>query len=453
MSEQEVSIYPDQVRERLAGKTIIVIGTGDRGASQVWGIFIKANIKVILVAHEVFSTAVSKVDSFIYYDYYIDQSDKDHHANNIIKLLGNRIPDIDGCFTFTEADIPITAIICQKLGLRGFLPEAAITVRSKHNTYMVLRTKPSHAKYHTENYSPLSYRIEHEEDIKASKEIKYPAILKPEHAVGSWGVVKVMSEEDCLQQFRKLQNDFESSYFGVMFGKCMVLMELLEGLSYDVDVVIYDGELLAAFTSDVGLYVSNIFNNTTTCHPSNLPPELQQQIQMAAHQCCCKVGLLNGVFNTEWKMTKSGPKLVEINGRIGGYRRSIVYKTTHGVILWEIAAAIACGIKPSFPDISVRSFAVGVHLFSHLHGKQFLKKEVNTKLKSLAERKSILVEMRHDTVDFHDDDREFHISFCHLVALSKISIKHARQNLIDLYRDLGFTETDYDIERFTSVWA
>jgi hypothetical protein len=39
----------------------------------------------------------------------------------------------------------------------------------------------------------------------------------------------------------------------------------------------------------------------------------------AAAQCCNCLGLRNGVFNVEFKMTGMGPKLIEINGRQGGF--------------------------------------------------------------------------------------------------------------------------------------
>ncbi|XP_033739333.1 carnosine synthase 1-like [Pecten maximus] len=359
MAGKESVAYPDQVREKLAGKTILVIGSSKPGARKVWDILRNAGIKVILVAHESSNYGASKVDTFIYYDYYTDQSDIENHATNIIQLLGDRVRDIDGCFTFTEPDTPITAVICKKLELRGFHPDAALTIRSKQNTYEALRSKTRNTLYHAEKYSPSSYRILNEDDIKKAKQIKYPAILKPEHDVGSWGVVKVMSEDDCILQYNRIQNNFGASNYGGTFGKSMVLMELLEGLSYEVDVVIYDGELIVAFVADIGLYLPNSFACTAICTPSSLSKVLQDQLKTAAHQCCCKAGLLNGVFNSEFKMTESGPKLVEINGRVGSYRRCIVYKTTQGVILWEIAAAIACGIKPCIPDVPARCFAVG----------------------------------------------------------------------------------------------
>jgi carnosine synthase len=39
----------------------------------------------------------------------------------------------------------------------------------------------------------------------------------------------------------------------------------------------------------------------------------------AAHQCCTEIGLVDGVFNVEMKMTKTGPNLIEINARMGGF--------------------------------------------------------------------------------------------------------------------------------------
>ncbi|XP_033739329.1 carnosine synthase 1-like [Pecten maximus] len=416
MAVQEVATYPDQIREKLAGKTILVIGTSGYGARKVWDIFADANIKIVLVTHLVNNYGESKVDTFIWYDYFTNQSDIEKNARNIIELLGDRIRDIDGCFTFTETDTPITAAICNKLGLRGFHFDAAVTARSKQNTYEALRSKPK-------------------------------------HDTGSWGVVKVTSKDDCIQQYNTIKRRFGEASFGEKFGTSMVLMELLEGLSYEVDVVIYDGKLIAGFVTDIGLYLPKSFACTATCIPSSRSKELQDQLKTAAHQCCCKVGLLNGVFNTEFKMTESGPKLVEINGRIGCYRRCIVYQTIYGVILYELAAAIACGIKPCIPDVPARCFAVGTFLFSKFHGKQFLKEDVKRKLMSLTEAKDILLEFISEIEEHQGNNDEFPMDFCHLVGISSTSIQHARQKLIHLYRDLGFTETEYDVERFTSVWA
>ncbi|XP_033739330.1 carnosine synthase 1-like [Pecten maximus] len=452
MAAQEYAMYPDQVREKLAGKSILIIGASKCGHRHVWDIFSNLKIQITIVSHETTNCGASTVDKFICYDYVTDRLDIEKHASNIVQLLGDRVGDIDGCFTFTEPDTPMTAAICQKLGLRGFHPHAAVTVRSKQNTYEALRSETSTNIYQTSKYSPISYRIQKEEDIKEAKQIKYPAILKPENDASSWGVVEVISEEDCMQQYNRIQNSFGTSNYGGSFGKSMVLMEFLEGLSYNVDLVIYGGELMAAFITDIGLYVPDMFNDTTTCQPTNLSEELRDQLITAAHQCCCKVGLLNGVFNTEFKMTKCGFKVIEINGRTGCYRRCIVYKNTHGVLLWEIAAAIACGIKPYFPEVPARCFAVGAYLFIKFHGEQFLKESVNFKLRSLAEANDILLDMRTETVDLGCLE-EFPIPFCHIVALNKTSIKQARQTLVQICQDLGFSRADYDIERFTSVWA
>ncbi|XP_060084971.1 carnosine synthase 1-like [Ylistrum balloti] len=452
MAGQEYITYPNQVREKLHGKMILVIGSSKSGARKVWDIFTKAKLKVIMVAPKASNFGADKVDTCIYYDYYTEKSDMEKHADNIIELLGDRVRNIDGCFTFTEEDTPISATVCRKLQLRGFHPDAALTVRSKYKTYEALRSKINKTKYKTEEYSPVSYRIQSEEDIKEAKKIIYPAILKPEQDAGSWGVVKVISEEDCEQQYKRIQSIFSASSFGERFGKSMVLMELLEGPSYNVDLVIYDGELMAAFITDIGLYLPNMFNDTTTCIPSNLSAKLKDQLTTAAHHSCCKVGLLNGVFNTEFKMTQSGLKIVEINGRVGCYRRCIVYETVHGVNLWEIAATIACGIKPRFPDALPRCFAVGVYLFNKFHAKQFLKQDVHQKLRSMAEAKDILMAMRTETAEV-DCEKEFAKPFCHLVVLDSTSIQRARQALIQLYKDLGFTEKEYNLERFTSMWV
>lgn len=53
--------------------------------------------------------------------------------------------------------------------------------------------------------------------------------------------------------------------------------------------------------------------------PSCLPNNKIEQLITAAYQCCTEIGLVSGVFNVEMKMTPTGPKLIEINARMGGY--------------------------------------------------------------------------------------------------------------------------------------
>ncbi|XP_052214299.1 carnosine synthase 1-like [Dreissena polymorpha] len=96
-------------------------------------------------------------------------------------------------------------------------------------------------------------------------------------------------------------------------------MEFYGGTEHDVDVVIYGNKLVGAFISDNGPTNFPSFRETAATMPSLLPPDRQAQLIVAAFKCCVDIGLSDGVFNVEMKMTARGPKLIEINGRMAGF--------------------------------------------------------------------------------------------------------------------------------------
>ena len=398
--------------------------------------------QVILVNADYKSHGYGHVEHFIQYNFIENEiKDDERHANNIIQLLGERVDDIDGCFTFEEHRIHLTAIVCQKLGLLGIPLTSALVVMSKQKTYILLK---EHCE--TAMHPPLSHLIQKEDDIQNAKEITFPAILKPENGAKSTAITDVFSVEDCITKYRNLFNSPKFGDWGCSgFHNTMVLMEFLPGINYAVDVVIYNGNLLKALLIDMGPKLPPVFADTTTCFPSCLPKHLQLQLITASFQCCKAVGLQNGVFNVEMNLTSSGFKLVEINGRPGSYIRCLVFQTTDHVDVLLVQTLISCGIKPVFPDFQ-HSYAVGCYLYPSIHGKILSDPKFLCKIKSLCETNEILYIKK--TPEMGKDTSKLKI-FSHLVALDKTSILSAKQKLIGIFQEFELSTKDFDIEQLT----
>ena len=58
------------------------------------------------------------------------------------------------------------------------------------------------------------------------------------------------------------------------------------------------------------------------------------------------LGVRSGALHTEIKLTPDGPRIIEVNGRIGGGAIDALYARRFGTSLTELAAAIALGIAP-----------------------------------------------------------------------------------------------------------
>lgn len=428
----------------LSGKTVLVIGASHMTTDRrfIWKTFQDLNAKVILINAECDSHGYGHVEHFIQYNFIKNEiKDDERHATNIIQLLGKRVDEIDGCFTFEEYRVHLTAILSKKLRLCGITPDSALVVMSKQKTYEHLK-----GNRETTLYSPLSYLIQKEDDIPNAKEITFPAILKPENGATSSAITDVFSVEDCITKYSKLIHNPKCGDWGCSgFENTMVLMEFLPGINYTVDVVIFNGKLLKALLTDMGPKLPPIFGDTTTCFPSCLPKNLQMQLITASFQCCKAVGLQNGVFNVEMNLKNSCFKLVEINGRAGSYRRSLVFRNTDHVDVLLVQALISCGIKPVFPDFQ-HSYAVGCYLYPPIHGKTLSDPKFLSKITSLCEANEILYIKR--TPEMGKDTSKLKL-FSHLVALDKTSILSAKQKLIGIFQEFEMSTNDFDIEQLT----
>ncbi|OPJ74100.1 carnosine synthase 1 [Patagioenas fasciata monilis] len=93
------------------------------------------------------------------------------------------------------------------------------------------------------------------------------------------------------------------------------------GTEHDVDLVVFEGRLLGAWA----------------------------QLVRAALQCCLACGLRDGVFNVELKLGPAGPRLLEINPRMGGFYLRDWIREVYGPDLLLAAVLVALGTPPVLP--------------------------------------------------------------------------------------------------------
>merc|ERR1712066_1091119 len=91
-----------------------------------------------------------------------------------------------------------------------------------------------------------------------------------------------------------------------------------DGVEVDVDVVFSGGEWRYAAVTDNGPTMEPYFNETWGVCPSLLPSSQQRALRELATDAVKCLGLENGVFHVECKMTSHGPHLIEVNARMGG---------------------------------------------------------------------------------------------------------------------------------------
>jgi hypothetical protein len=84
------------------------------------------------------------------------------------------------------------------------------------------------------------------------------------------------------------------------------------------------------------------FRETGAFFPSTLPRDVADRAFAVTADALRAVGVRDGVCHTELKLTPSGPRVIEVNGRLGGYVDDVMSRST-GLSPLRLALAAALG--------------------------------------------------------------------------------------------------------------
>ncbi|NXN22124.1 CRNS1 synthase, partial [Nycticryphes semicollaris] len=333
----------------VEGKDILLIGAGGVSKSFVWEAARDYGLRIHLV-----------------------ESDPEHFAAGLLVPSRGRRPH--ACLSYWDDCVVLAALVCQRLGLRGSSPAAVRVAKQKSRTHQHLQGcrqgRPPPATFAV----PCRRLRSHGDVDRAAGAVPFPAVAKLEFGAGGVGVRLVESTGQChahaARLWRDLRDDTDHPGIGLGWGNAMLLMEYVPGTEHDVDLVVFQGRLLGAWVSDNGPTRLPAFLETAACLPSCLPADRQAQLVRAALQCCLACGLVDGVFNVELKLGPAGPRLLEINPRMGGFYLRDWIREVYGPDLLLAAVLVALGLPPVLPARPApRTHLAGVMCLGSEHGR------------------------------------------------------------------------------------
>ena len=122
----------------------------------------------------------------------------------------------------------------------------------------------------------------------------------------------------------------------------MLVEECLTGPEVSVDAAVHAGEVLPMFTArkEVGYppYFEEIGHLVDATDPLWDDPKLRQ-VLVETHRA---LGLTDAMTHTEFKLTPAGPKVIEVNARLGGDLIPYLGMQVTGIDPGLVAAAVAC---------------------------------------------------------------------------------------------------------------
>ena len=267
--------------------------------------------------------------------------------------------NIDAIMTLAS-DMPIMTVakVSKKLGLVGVDLDTAIKATNKSKMRESLK-----------NFGvpvPLFYKVDSlDKCIKAVNKIKdkgYKCILKPADNSGSRGIVLLpdFNEKTINIAYNYSKNNSRN--------KIVMVEEFMEGPEVSVETISVDGKCNIIQITDKITTGAPYFVEMGHSQPSQLSDSIKDKIKEITIAANKAIGIISGPSHTEIKITKNGPKIVEIGARLGGDNI-----TTHltplstGVDMVESCIKIALGEKP---DIRIKyDKASAIRYFNQSHGR------------------------------------------------------------------------------------
>ena len=328
------------------GPTVVVVGAGYQGKRRYYQRLAELGARLVIVdepghwsqslADEIAGTTWVAMPV---------SGDPDVNGAAILGALGRSGVRADGVLTFLEDYVREAARVAAALGLPGNPPEAVDAARSK------VRTRELSARLGLP--TPKAERVRSLDELfAAAASVGFPAVVKPEFGAAAAGCVRVDSFESLPGVYKLVRAAVTPEQMAIFrAGSDLLLEQYLDGVEFDVDLVLQEGECV----------FSSVSQNWPTAEPSfqetglHLPPDHNSKAVRGLVDLAVRTvqsfGFRLGVLHVEGKCTSRGPRVIEVNARMGGARVHQMVQAVWGVDLIEAQLRSCLGLpqtlKPS----------------------------------------------------------------------------------------------------------
>jgi biotin carboxylase len=244
---------------------------------------------------------------------------------------------VGGVLCWDEARILPTASVAAALGLPGGDPDAVLRCRDKHLTRQALSAAGVP--------QPRSVLVTSADDaLAAAERIGFPVVLKPRALAASLGVVSVDTPAELLARFAFARDTTVPE--APHYDDVVLVEELVQGTEISVDSAVHRGTVTPLFVArkEVGYppYFEEV-GHVVDGADALLADAAIRRLLADTHAA---LGLADGMTHTEIMLTAAGPKIIEVNARLGGDMIPYLGMRATGIDPGLAAAAVACGRAP-----------------------------------------------------------------------------------------------------------
>ncbi|KOX05186.1 ATP-grasp domain-containing protein [Streptomyces sp. NRRL B-3648] len=248
---------------------------------------------------------------------------------------------VAGVLCWDEGRIHAASYVAEALGLRNGEPDVIWRLRDKGQTRAALDAAGV--------AQPRSLPVKTlDEALAAAGRIGYPVILKPRGLGASLGVVRIDGAAELAEKFAFTAGmkgpDPEPLLYST--DQPVLVEELVTGAEISVDAVVQDGKVTPLFIGRKVVGYPPYAEETGHFVDGDDPLLTDPQLLDALQDTHTALGFRDGWTHSEFMLTAAGPRLIEVNGRLGGDMIPYLGMLATGIDPGLAAARAACGITP-----------------------------------------------------------------------------------------------------------
>ncbi|WP_371773534.1 acetyl-CoA carboxylase biotin carboxylase subunit family protein [Streptomyces sp. NBC_01438] len=281
----------------------------------------------------------------------VDHEVADTHDPEAVVAAGLALAarhSIAGVVTWDEYTLVPTAELAARLNVPGNSTAAMTACRDKATSRRLFdeHNVPSATCTRVDNLTAAE---------TAALRTGFPVVLKPSSHAASIGVVRVDTPEELPSAW-----EFAAAGAGEQGpeGSGVLVEEYLAGPEISVECVTQHGVTTALAVTRKEVAFPPYFEEVG--HTVSAGDPLLPEVAPVAVQAVRALGVTAGVQHVEMRLTASGPRIIEVNSRIGGDLIGQLVRLATGLDLPRIAADIACGQIPDLTPTAHSTAAIKI---------------------------------------------------------------------------------------------
>eukprot|EP00190_Bangiopsis_sp_CCMP1999_P001673 CAMPEP_0198729044 /NCGR_PEP_ID=MMETSP1475-20131203/13952_1 /TAXON_ID= ORGANISM="Unidentified sp., Strain CCMP1999" /NCGR_SAMPLE_ID=MMETSP1475 /ASSEMBLY_ACC=CAM_ASM_001111 /LENGTH=545 /DNA_ID=CAMNT_0044491581 /DNA_START=10 /DNA_END=1643 /DNA_ORIENTATION=- len=333
-------------RKLMRGANVLIIQGGYSGKKFIYEKLKELGVRVTVMDGPESYWKIAAEEGLIQSFVEIDFSDNATVFERAIDIVMSLDTNFDAVTTYYEDAVPLATRLSHALGFELNPISACDIARNKRRTRQVMRE----AGLPTPAFCSIKEKGDLEEALKT---VGFPAVLKPAFGAASLGVFKVNSEEETRRMYTEILKTMQPELDPIWAqGTEVILEEFYDGDEFDIDLLLFDGRCVYAKLADNWACCEPWFQETGLNMPSLYPKGKADELVRLAVDSTLALGFRYGAFHVELKYTSRGPRLIEVNARMGGVAVRDSNLLAWGVDLVEehCMAMLKIPILPATPE-------------------------------------------------------------------------------------------------------